>query len=823
MNAGIVIALALIVLAAIFALLVVGLLWYLFQRPLPRLKGEEIVRGLQAPAEVVRDRWGVPHIYAANEHDVFFAQGYIHAQDRLFQMDYARRLARGNLAEAFGTAALEADRWSRVLGFWRCARADLALLSAEEMDALQAYAAGANACIESNGLRLPAEFAILGFRPDPWTAHDTLGVLKVLAWALSQNWEGELLRLQFLAHLGPDRAAELEGFSPPGTSHEIFGRDGQSEAGALADAAGSLLAAYQSVSGWFGQPALAGSNNWVISAERSATRRPLLANDPHLTASMPALWYENHLVSGDGGLQVTGATIPGVPGVLTGHNAHIAWGITAGRADTQDLYLEQRHPTEPSWFRYQNQWEGAGVLREQVDVRGQADPHMEEVIITRHGPLVNGLLPAQEARDLPGLALRWSGHEVGTTVRGLLRVQKATDWESFRAALAWVTEPSLNFVYADTRGNVGYQYVGRVPRRRAGHGLLPAPGDSDSHEWDGWIPFEDLPCALNPEQGYLLSANNKPSNHNRAPGPYLGEAWCPSYRATRIERMLQAKPRYTLRDFQRLQTDVHSVEAEALLPFLIMVDGETPLERRIVRELESWNLRMEVDSFAAAAYQVMRLHLLRLVFADKLEALTDAYLGRSHSDIFASSAFVGIAGQTLIRLLEDEENPWFRDTASGEARTRDQLLRLALRRTATTLYDLIGKDPRKWAWGKVHQVEFEHLLGRGRLLRAIFNRGQYPIAGDEHTVWMTAYDLELPFGLVTTTATYRQVIDVGEWDRSTAILSTGQSGQPGSPYYANHIEMWREGDQHPMLWSRQSVEQEAVAVLQLRPSHGEVA
>jgi penicillin G amidase len=813
MDIYVIITIAIALLGAV-VLGFLGLLWAIFRRPLPQTKGEQRVDGLDAAVEIVRDRWGVPHIYAETEHDAWFAQGYVHAQDRLFQMEYTRRLARGTMAEAFGAAALEADRWSRVLGFWRAALGDLEQLTPDDRAALAAYAAGVNAYVADRRYRLPAEFTIVGHKPDPWQPEDTLGVLKVLAWALSQNWEGEVLRLQLLSALGPERAVELDPFYPA-ASPVAVPAEGHVSQQALAEAAGRLLAAYQQASQWFGQAATAGSNNWVIGPERTASRRPLLANDPHLTVSMPALWYQNHLEVKDSSLRVAGATFPGLPGIATGHNARIGWGLTAGRADTQDLYVEQRHPEQTTWFRYDGEWEGAQVFREEIRVRGETEPHVEEVVVTRHGPLINSLLPAGPHESLPPLALRWSGHTPGTSLSGMLALQKARDWPSFRAALALVTEPSQNVVYADVAGNIGYQYVARVPRRRNGHGLLPSPGWTGAGEWDGWLPFDDLPHAFNPPQGYALSANNKP-----APDDYphfLGADWFPGYRAARIERLLQSRPRFTVRDFQNMQTDVYSVQAESLQPYMILAEGVDMLERRIVRELETWNFFMEVDSFAAAAYQVMRIHLLDLVFGDKLGPLHRHFKGISFSNIFSASAFSGKASLTLARLLEQEESWWYHDASTGQPRTRQQVLNLALKQTAVTLRDLIGQDPRKWAWGKVHQVEFNHLFGRGRFLRAMFNRGQYPIGGDEDTVWMTASDLQMPFGLVRTSATYRQVLDVGDWDRSTAVLSTGQSGQPTSPHYADMIELWREGDQHPMLWTRRAVDAATAATLWLRP------
>ena len=455
-------------------------------------------------------------------------------------------------------------------------------------------------------------------------------------------------------------------------------------------------------------------------------------------------------------------------------------------------------------------------MEERILVRGQAEPVSQRVVITGNGPLINGLIPQPAAAQLPPLALRWSGHSSSSSVRGLLQLQTAKNWDSFRAALSLITEPSLNFVYADRSGAIGYQYAARTPRRRAGNGLVPAPGWDADYRWDGYVPFEQLPSRLNPEEGYAASANNRPPL--AADSPWLGADWDPGYRFARIESLLQTRPRFTVGDFQRMQMDVYSGLAEAIVPFLILAQASDQLEQRILSELESWNLRLEVDSFPAAAFEVMRLHLLDIILSDKLGPLNDRYKGRTLSAIFTASPFAGRTGPFLTTLLESDSGWWYHDLASGEERSRDEVLTLALQRTAVSLHQMIGKDPRKWAWGKVHQIEFTHPFGRGRLLRTLFNRGQFPISGNDHTIWMTAQELSLPFTLVNTTATYRQVLQAGDWERSTAILSTGQSGQPGSPHYADQIDMWREGEQHPMLWSRAAVEANTRHTLWLHPA-----
>jgi len=537
---GSLLMLAIVLVTALIALII----YWLIYRPLPGINGTVRVKGLRDRVEVIRDRWGIPHIYAGNEEDLFFAQGYVHAQDRLWQMEVHRRLASGTLAEILGGIALEADRFSRIIGFRRAAQADLALLDEETRRYLEAYSRGVNAFIETHRSRLPLEFTLLRHKPAPWTPLDTAAFAKFMGWALSCNWESELLRASLIEILGPERAAELEPPYPESNPIIIQSSKFKAQSSNIStginrqDVATTLsglskvqrkVACFSS-SGGTGE----GSNNWVINGARSVTGKPLLANDPHLSPMMPSIWYENHLVGGD--FAVTGASMPGIPGVVLGHNHRIAWGATNAYPDVQDLYLERLRTTSSGCpeYEFRGKWERAQVVREEIKVRGRREPVVEEVVITRHGPIISGLLTG----EAPPLALRWVGHQPSPMLQSL-RFNRARNWEEFVASLRSWSVPAQNMVYADVEGNIGYYMAGQVPIRAKGLGLVPVPGWTGEYEWTGYIPFEELPQAYNPPTGYIASANNKIVGEDY---PYfLTLEPLPGYRARRIVDLIEAR------------------------------------------------------------------------------------------------------------------------------------------------------------------------------------------------------------------------------------------------------------------------------------------
>jgi penicillin G amidase len=731
---------------------IIGLRRMLLRLPVPPRNESLALKGLRAPVEILIDQSGVPHLYAANTSDLVFGQGYVHARDRLWQMELNRRIAAGTLAELFGAPALEADRFLRRLGFGRDALRDLAALSDDARALLDAYAAGVNAYVAHH--RPPLEFMLLRTGPKPWKATDSLAFGRYMGWTQTPNWETELIRGRLLDRLGPERVTLMEPGNP--------------------------LTALSGLSG-------GASNNWVAAGDRSSTGRPLLANDPHLYPRIPAVWYVAHLNGGD--LDVAGATLPGVPGVVIGHTARIAWGVTAGMADCEDLFLERPDPDDHHRFAFKDGYEPATVTRETYVIRGRAAPLEEDVIRTRHGPLLNGTL------DIPvdgmPLALRSALHDAPNPVEGLFRLNRATDWGTFRAALEGWTFPCLNFVYADVDGNIGYKLAGRVPIRAKGDGYAPVPGWTGEEEWTGYIPFDEMPEAFNPPDGVFATANSRPDAPS---GHFLARDWVDDSRWRRIIELLRSRPRHTLEDFQAMQADQVSLPAKAIVEALPSDASGDPLARKALGFLHAWNGRLSADSAAAAIYEVFRVELLRALNRDLDGGQQDILLGKGPDPLIAPvTAFYFRGSSELIGHLQQA------DAA---------VVRAALESAIAFLRRELGGDVDSWEWGRLHRITFAHPIGVGvptldRVLH--LSRGPLPIGGDADTIAQAGVDPWHPFAANAFMVSYRQLFDVGAWDEARFILPTGQSGHPGSRHYDDMIEPWRRVQYRLLPFSRAAV------------------
>lgn len=799
-----------IVLAITLVIIVlVSVVLTLLNRALPITQGKLIAPGLKEQVTVIRDRWGVPHIYAENQSDLFFAQGYVHAQDRLWQMELNRRLGSGGLAEIFGEVALGTDRFVRTVGFRRAAEADLEMVDEDTRSALEAYAAGVNAFLDAKQ-PLPLEFTVLRFKPEPWMPLDSLTWGKVMAWNLSVNWDTEILRARFIDKLGAERAAELEPMYPKSNPDVI---PSEVDYGQLST---RILEQYRQAASWLGTSgAGVGSNNWVVDGMKSATGKPLLANDPHLSLQMPSIWYENHLVGGD--VEVTGVSFPGTPGVIIGHNAAIAWGVTNGFPDVQDLYVEKLNPKNRHQYEYRGEWHDAEVVREEIHVKGSAEPAIEEVVITRHGPIINGLVPQEDDQGLPPLALRWTALEPGTLFHAVLLLQRASNWEEFTAALRYWDVPAQNFVYADAEGNIGYYLPGRIPVRARGMGLVPVPGWTGEYEWTSWIPFEELPHAFNPPQHYVATANNRIVGDDYP--HFITVDWMNGYRARRICDLLESREKLSAEDFAAIHMDLYSIPGREFSRYLAALEPEDEHARRAVEFIRAWDFNLTADSVAGTIFEAVQLQLLRLAFADELgPELVEHYLGSGvHPMLSATNAYMGRSAVVLLRLLENETSPWFADAKNGQPRTRDEFLLLGLEKAIAELRPILGEDMSRWQWGRLHKATFAHPLGQVKPLNLLFNRGPFPIGGDTDTVHQSAFIPREPYAVQSWCVSYRQIVDLSDWERSLAIHTNGQSGQPGSRHYADMIPMWRNGEYHPMLWGRAQVEAEAEDSMVLKP------
>ncbi len=788
------------------------------RRRLSQTGGRLSIAGLAAPVEIIRDGWGVPHLYAQNKHDLLFAQGFVHAQDRLWQMDFNRRLVSGRLAEVLGAVALPVDRWMRTIGMRRAAEQDVAALTPGTRADLEAYAAGVNAHIGRGPL--PVEYALLRYRPEPWGPADTLSWAKMMSWSLSVNWETEILRAQLIARLGRDLAAELEvpyldrwpliltGDDGPGT-------DGDGEGAGALDRA-------EAARPFTGPRANAGlgSNNWVVSGAHTASGKPLLANDMHLLLSAPAIWYENHL--DDGECNIAGVTFPGMPGVIAGHNSYVAWGFTNGFPDVQDLFIEhlQRLADGRVQYEFRGEWLDAQVLREEIRVKG-APSVVEEVVVTGHGPIINSLAAAELSGEQP-LALRWTSLDPDPIMEGLRSINCAHSCLEMHEALRFWTAPGQNVVYADVEGNIGFTHAGKIPIRAKGDGQVPVPGWTGEYEWTGYVPYDELPHLYNPPEGYIVTANNRVAQEGF---PYfLGREYCQGDRAERITELLRARlaQKIDVAYVQRMQLDQVSTAARFVAGCLAALPAHGPGETAgdddpelaaAIELMRAWDGQLAPDSPAAAVYEVFMRCMLTTMLSPRLGDLTVRYMGKGPTPVLAEASLYGERAFEWVQgVLAAPAAPWFDGVAE-----RDDAMRAALRQAVKYLHGALGPRRDEWAWGDLHKLTFGHILGSVGALAGYFNRGPYPIGGDGSTVWASGssyHDLNSPQVIGPP---FRFVADLSDLNHSLGVLSPGQSGNPASPHYADQVEAWFTGEYHPLLCERGAVEQAGRATLWLEP------
>ncbi|MFN3928831.1 MAG: penicillin acylase family protein, partial [Thermoflexus sp.] len=742
------------------------------------------LNGLQAPVEIRFDEWGVPHIEARTLADLFFAQGFVHGRDRGWQMRFNRLVALGRLSEVFGPMGLEMDRFARGVGWAEHARSGLERVPPDLRKLLEAYAAGVTAAFRCGPMGPEDRLVPL---PDfPWTVEHSAAWGLVVAWALSWNWDSELCRVAMARALG-ERAADLE---PEG----IFGETALfPETAGIEPMAERLLQMYTTLARWLGPREGVGSNNWVVAGSRTSTGQPILANDPHLPLSLPNIWYEQHLVCEPEGFAVAGVTTPGLPGVILGHNEWIAWGAPAVIADTQDWFIERFDPGNPLRYETPEGWAWAEVREIEIRVRGRRAPERFRMRITRHGPVLTDLLPEYEPEGLGwpqvGLALAWAGARAETWFEALLRLNRARDWETFREALRRWPAPVLNFVYADRAGHIGYQMAGRIPIRRRGHGLLPAPGWSGEFDWIGEIPFEELPSAFDPPQGILVTANH------RIVGPgypyFISAEWMPDHRARRIQERLAAMPNLRAADCLTIQTDTVSLAALEWKLWLAQIEPEDVDEAWLLAQVKAWDGRMDPKEVAPTVVAAVEWVLLRQLLGPRLRSAWRRYLGESLNAFLPGHSFYRTAPHALREILRRGDPFWL-----GE-RTAVDWVAGAFREAVRDLRRRLGKDPTRWMWGRVHRVTLQHVLGQVLVLAPFFNRGPFPLGGDGDTPLQAGFQGNQFGGALGALPSWRFVADLSDWDGCLAVLAGGQGGSPISRHYCDQFSLWLEGRARP--------------------------
>lgn len=755
---------------------VAGLVIWLWQST-PQMEGNITVSGPTASVEILRDEFGIPHIIAESPNDAYFGLGFVHAQDRMFQMEQQRRLSQGRLSEVLGSSTLEYDRFLRLLDLHRAAQASVAALDPATRESLNAYATGVNAFIETHDGALSPEFTLLlAADPAPWSAADSIAWLKVMALHLSGNWREEALRAAMIAEIGAEKTASFFPDVPAATPSILDAAEGR----AFYDLS-SLLSDLL-------PPAGNGSNNWVVDGSHTRSGMPLLANDPHLGFSIPAIWYLAHLEAP--GLSVAGATLPGIPLVIVGTNGEIAWGVTNTGPDTQDLFIERLDPEDNSRYLTPDGSESFAGREEVIEVRFGEDVTVS-MLETRHGPVLTGIRDQVDGLvgDDEAIALSWTMlQDDDRTIEAGLALHTASNWPEFVASARPYAGPQQNIVYADRRDNIGLLAPATIPIRSSGDGLIPVPGWTGEFDWIGAIPFHDLPGTFNPETGMIATANDKLVAQDY---PYLlGHQWQPGYRAQRIRDLLAERNDHDVASFRSMQLDETSLFAMAMLSYALEAEPQSANGKTLQGMLATWDGDMAADSAAPTVYQAWYRELTRAIYADDLGELF-------HDAWWFKPVFV-------LDVMQADPHGWCLNAETGAETSCADLAGIAFDEAAVFLIERFGADPAGWQWGDVHGLKLRHrLYGMIPGIEAMTGV-DLPMGGDRFTVSTSGFVFNSDSRAFATVhgPVLRAVVDLAEPVTGYFVILPGQSGNPFSPYYDNLVERWYANDPVPIPMDR---------------------
>ncbi|MFD7710326.1 penicillin acylase family protein [Streptomyces sp. NPDC059786] len=863
---------------------------------LPQTKGSIELSGLSGPVDVKRDGYGIPQIYASSDEDLFMAQGYVQAQDRFYEMDVRRHMTSGRLSEMFGKGQVKNDEFLRTLGWHRVAQKEYdTKLSDSTKKYLQAYAKGVNAYLKGkDGADLSLEYAALGFtndyKPEKWTPVDSVAWLKAMAWDLRGNMQDEIDRSLMTSRLGPKQIADLYPDYPYSRNKTIV-QEGQydevtqtwsqsSSSSSSGSAAGTGLAGgTEAPSGFQSQlsglydvlddvPTAVGvngngigSNSWVVDGDHTITGKPLLANDPHLSASLPSVWYQMGLhcrsVNAKCQYDVAGYTFAGMPGVVIGHNQDIAWGLTNSGVDVSDLYLEK---LTGDGYQYDGKVVPFTTRKEKIDVAGGKS---KTIVVreTGNGPLLSDRddelvkvgkkatvdTAAPDRGDGYGISLRWTALEAGNTMDAVFELDKASDWTEFRKASESFEVPSQNLVYADTDGNIGYQLPGRIPTRGKGDGSLPSPGWDSKYRWTGYIDQDELPYEYNPKRGYIVTANQAVVDEDKYPYT-LTTDWGYGARSQRITDLIESKikggGKISTDDMRQMQLDNSSEIAKLLVPKLLDIDVSDPDVRQAQKLLEGWDYTQDADSAAAAYFNATWRNILKLAFGNKLpkelrvkgQCLSVDRVdttGPADEDQKVRECGERDADQAqpdggdrwfevVRKIIDDEDNDWWQSPKSRTDKatdTRDELLGRAMKDARWELTAKLGKDIDTWSWGRLHRLFLKNqTLGTEgpSLLKYALNRGPWKLSGGEATVNATGWNAAGGYNVVWVPS-MRMVVNLGDLDKSKWINLTGASGHAYSAHYTDQTEKWVKGELLSWSFSDKAVDKSTSDTLLLKP------
>jgi penicillin G amidase len=765
------------------------------RRGLPDYKHDLVIKGLEKPVKVYYDSTGIPHIYAATEHDLYMATGFIMAQERMWQMDLLRRVTLGRLSEIFGDEYIKTDLLLRSLRYSEKSKKIIQHSSKETVEALQAFADGVNSYIKRQKGDFPVEFFLLGYKPEKWEPYHSLNLIGYMAWDLKSGWN-ELVLEKIAAKVDSTHLMEIL----PDLLHEktcIFRPDNNNLLST------NSLINLKKVED-LGCDILSGSNNWAVSGKKSVTGKPLLANDMHLSFNLPGIWFQLHQVV-EGKLNVTGLAIPGQPLIIVGHNDSIAWGMTNTYVDNLDYYEEKVNPADSNQYLFNDEWKNFKICNETV-ISKDGTKHELQYRLNHRGPVVS------EYKGIGDkvITIRWVGDLESDELRSIYLLNRAHNWDDFRNAFSTFKSISQNVAYADCKGNIGLYCCAGIPVRKRDKVFAILPGWTDEYDWQGLIPFEELPNIYNPECGYVLSANNKTTDDKYS--YHIGTWYALPYRYQRIKDMIESKEKLSVDDFRNMQNDFVSAYASkflsVMLPFFDSENNLNTTEKEALQLLKQWDFNMSLDKVAPTILETWSNIITEDLFKDELgEETYRLFINENKLNTIA-----------LYNILNHANSVWADNILTTEKESLADIATRSFKRTIEKLIFDYGNDSKMWLWGKIHHITLQHPLAKVKILDLAFNlnRGPYPLGGSDHTVSPYRYLFDKPNAVVHG-ASHRNIYDPDNWNNSVSIIPTGNSGISTSEFYCNQTEDYINGKYHADFFTLETLEEKKLYVLNLLP------
>ena len=771
------------ILGIIVTVIVIGVIviYAYLKSTLPEYEGEIVVSGLNKEVEIIRDSYGMPHIYAETDQDGFFALGYCMAQDRLFQMDIVRRATRGKLSEVLGESLVPVDKLFRTITAGRSVEEIAAEYPDELIEAMKAYTNGVNYYLKNHRSSLPMEFKVLGYQPEPWDYTDGVAVHYYMAWDLNGAFDHEMLNAAVIKKVGRELASQLFPSYPQGYPTII------PEKTSALDFLKTLNLARSHLSTVGG----GASNSWVISGKKSKTGQPIMANDPHLGHGAPGIWYEAHLITPS--LNVSGSYLPGIPFAVIGANQHVAWGFTNVMVDDADFYIEKINPDNPDQYLYKGNWEDMKVKNEIIKVKGGKEVKFQ-IKLTRHGPIVDTVNDYKEPEGT-ALAMRWTAYEQ-LKAKAFHDLNTAKDIDDIEKAVEFFKCPGQNWVYADDKGNIGFWAAVAIPIRNGFSGALPVPGWDGQHEWQGYVPTDQQPHVRNPERGWIATANNKHVGDNY---PYpISHYYAMPDRYIRIQEMLIAKEKLGVDDFKEMQGDYYVVLAREWVPLFLEALRDIKLsniERQSLSALENWNMVAGADQIAPTIFHATINSIVKNTFQKRLG-------GELYKQYIKNKYMVFNSMRNLIKL---DNADWFDNPDTSSKENFNDIIIQSFKEAVQNLTDKFGSNIKDWKWGDIHTITISHPFGRSSALMGHFlNIGPFPIGGSIATVNPQAYDLNNLWN-IKSGASLRYITDFANRKNSLRVIPAGISGNFMSPHYDDQAELWRKIKYRPFVLDKKGV------------------